>query len=67
MTMRLQRWALAAGLAAALGFGAAQAVAAPADSPAGRTCIPDKCRAACRAQGQTGGACFQDTCFCYIT
>jgi uncharacterized membrane protein len=67
MKIRLQRWTLAAALAATLGFGAARALAAPADPSTERACIPEKCRSWCRSQGQTGGACFEGSCFCYIT
>ena len=64
---RLRGRALGAMVAAALGFGATQATASPPDAERDAVCDPVTCRANCRLQGQTGGACFQDQCFCYIT
>jgi hypothetical protein len=64
---RFHRRALGAMVAAALGFGASQALASPAAAERDAVCDPVKCRASCRLQGQTSGACFQDQCFCYIT
>lgn len=63
----LRRWTLAGAAMLALGFGAAQALAAPATADGAAVCYPEKCRASCKLQGQTGGACFEGQCFCYIT
>ncbi len=64
MTTRLFRRAI---VAATLGFGAAQAVASPAKAADAAACDIVKCRANCKAQGQTSGACFEGQCICYIT
>ena len=64
---RIRRGALGAAVLAALGFGAAQVVAAPAQAAEAAACDIVKCRANCKAQGQTSGACFEGQCICYIT
>ena len=53
----IQRWTLAAAVAASLGFGAAQAMAAPSAPAAGaRHCDPARCDANCKKSlpGSTG-------------
>ena len=55
-----------AAVAAALGFGAAQALAAPAEAREAAACNPATCRKDCIALGNTGGVCVQDQCACYI-
>jgi hypothetical protein len=64
---RLGRRALGAAVAVTLGFGATQAVASPAKAADAAACDVVKCRASCKAQGQTSGACFEGMCICYIT
>lgn len=67
-TTLIRRWTLAAAVAAALGFGGAQALAAPAgaDTSAPPTCS-QVCNAACRAIGAFGGFCPDEvSCVCYI-
>ncbi|HEU4452436.1 MAG TPA: hypothetical protein VFR81_05220 [Longimicrobium sp.] len=66
MTIRLCRRAIGAAVVAALGFGASQALASPAEAAGAAACDIIKCRANCKAQGQTSGACFGDQCVCYI-
>ena len=66
MTRRLRRRALGAAVVAALGFGASQALASPAEAVEAAACDRIKCTAKCRSLGQTGGACFGDQCVCYI-
>lgn len=54
-TTLLRRTLFAAGVAAALGFGAAQAVAAPARANAGfRGCSQNACDMKCAQTGQIG-------------
>ena len=61
-----RRWALpAAAVAAALGFGGAQALAAPAEATV-RACKQRECNLQCIASGATGGRCVGDACACYI-
>jgi hypothetical protein len=52
-------WLFGVGLAAALGFGGAQAVAAPAPGAGdqARACNPRGCNAGCQAQGAISGRC----------
>ena len=55
-----RRWVFAAGVLGTLGFGAAQAVAAPAAPGArdqARACNPEGCDRSCRAQGGFSGRC----------
>jgi hypothetical protein len=55
---RARGWLLGAGLAAALGFGGAQAVAAPAAAQdQARACNPTGCNSWCQAQGGISGRC----------
>jgi hypothetical protein len=35
-------------------------------SSSAAACFPEKCRANCIASGQTGGACFEGLCICFI-
>ena len=57
----------AAVMAAALGFGAAQAFASPgAAAQTERACSGGQCRSDCRARGYDGGFCDQGGCICII-
>jgi hypothetical protein len=67
MIGRLRRRVIGAAVAATLGFGASQALASPAEAAEAAACDVVKCRANCKAQGQTSGACFEGMCICYIT
>jgi len=67
MKNAITRWTLAAVAAASMGFGATQALASPAEAADAAVCDVVKCRANCKAQGQTSGACFEGQCICYIT
>lgn len=62
------RWirngAATAALAAALGFGATQALAEPAADAAARACTPRGCNAQCQAQGGIEGRCNNGACLC---
>jgi hypothetical protein len=52
-------------IALALGFGATQALAAPAVSAAGRTCVAEECNAYCLMQPCGGeGRCRSGNCMC---
>ena len=55
-----------AAVAAALGFGGAQALAAPVEAQGAAACNPADCRKTCIAAGNTGGVCVQDQCASYI-
>lgn len=69
-TMRTVRgWLLAAGVAGALGFGGAQAVAAPAAPGKGEAvCNARLCNRICQSVGTIGGTCTPDgSCVCYIS
>ncbi|HEX8691533.1 MAG TPA: hypothetical protein VF746_03765 [Longimicrobium sp.] len=58
---------LTAAVAAALAFGAAQALAAPAEAKAPPNCKPGQCQNNCIALGYSGGVCMSDgSCFCYF-
>ncbi|HSU15323.1 hypothetical protein [Longimicrobium sp.] len=61
------RWTLAAAVAAALGFGAAQAVAAPAaPSPhSPRVCAGPACDLLCRQLDYARGQCVEGVCRCF--
>jgi hypothetical protein len=62
-------WLFGAGLAAALGFGGAQAVAAPGpmQDDAARKCNPTSCNASCQAQGGISGRCTDaGLCACFF-
>lgn len=66
---RMRRWVFGAGTVAALGFGGAQAMAAPAAADAeARVCNPQVCNRICQAiPGSIGGFCTSDgSCQCYI-
>jgi hypothetical protein len=64
---RLCRRVIGVAVVATLGFGATQALASPAEAAEAAACDVVKCRANCKAQGQTSGACFEGQCICYIT
>ena len=55
----------AAVLAGSLGFGASQAMAAPAAESAARTCSAIQCTGYCVNQGADGGVCSNNKCLCY--
>jgi hypothetical protein len=57
MTRGARGWLFAAGVMAALGFGGAQAMAAPAADAQARACNPTGCNARCQAQGGISGRC----------
>lgn len=57
MRRKTTRWSFAAATALALGFGAAQAAAAPGSADAERACNPRGCNATCVAQGSIRGEC----------
>jgi hypothetical protein len=66
---RMKGWLFGAGLAAALGFGGTQALAAPAvDAEARKVCDPVICNRVCQAiPGSIGGFCTSSgSCVCYI-
>lgn len=66
---RMRRWVFGAGTVAALGFGGAQAMAAPAAADGeARVCNPQVCNRVCQAiPGSIGGFCTSDgSCQCYI-
>jgi hypothetical protein len=56
----------AAAVAAALGFGGAQAFASPGAAEAERACNGGQCNRDCRARGADGGFCDQGGCICII-
>lgn len=61
------RWTLAALVAAALAFGAAQAPAAPSADAANPFCNSGECKRRCQAAGADGGSCVQADCVCFIS
>ncbi|HEX8691528.1 MAG TPA: hypothetical protein VF746_03740 [Longimicrobium sp.] len=60
-----RRWALGAGVACALGFGAAQALATPSTSAPPDTCDRRACKDYCAARGASG-TCSGGMCICFI-
>ncbi len=69
LTTNLVRFACGSAVAAALSFGAAQAVASPAPATRSdaRVCDPQICDRVCRAIGAFGGFCnAAGGCSCYI-
>lgn len=58
------RWLAPAVVAAALGFGASQAVAEPAERGGPPRCQPRGCDVSCRAMGATRGECHEGQCLC---
>jgi hypothetical protein len=65
----LRNWAFGAATVAALGFGGAQAMAAPATAvDAAQVCRPEICNRICQTiPGSIGGFCTPDGgCSCYI-
>lgn len=68
MKHRMQRGLFAAAMAAALGFGGAQAFASPAASAdEARACASGQCTQDCRKIGYNVGVCESGTCVCYFT
>jgi hypothetical protein len=67
-TKTLRRWVFGAGMTAALGFGGAQALAAPAPAADAGVCNPAVCNRICQSiPGSIGGFCAPDgSCQCYI-
>ena len=62
-----QRGLFALATASALGFGAAQAFAAPSEATAARACTNAQCNTWCRSQGYDGGICAGSWgCACWI-
>jgi hypothetical protein len=59
-------WIFPAAVAAALGFGAVQAAASPADSPSPATCGGVDCKTYCASRGGEAVGCFNNTCICRI-
>lgn len=57
VTRGMRGWLFGAATVAALGFGGAQAVAAPAAGDEARACNPRGCNAGCQAQGAISGRC----------
>lgn len=60
----LARGAFALGILATLGFGAQQAVAAPAERLAGPACISQDCDYSCITTGYNYGICVNGKCVC---
>jgi hypothetical protein len=60
-----RQWSLAALVAASLGFGATQVVAAPAEAAEAQTCLKYQCMTYCQSRGGTG-ECVYGTCFCKV-
>ena len=69
MTRSMQKGTFAAVMAAALGFGATQALASPGGTSADemRACASGQCTQDCRKIGYNVGVCEQGTCVCYFT
>lgn len=67
-TKMLRRWVFGAGTVAALGFGGAQALAAPAPAAAPADTCSQVCNRICQTiPGSIGGFCTPDgSCQCYI-
>jgi hypothetical protein len=61
-----QRWMMGAAVAAALGFGATQALATPAAKTDAAACSTGQCRKDCIALGNSGGVCIDGQCICFI-
>jgi hypothetical protein len=63
----LRRICFAAAMVTALGFGGAQALAAPAsDAPAARRCQPDTCERRCQREFGAPGFCDGRGCRCLV-
>ncbi len=60
-----RRGVLGAAVAVALGFGATQALAAPALDAPRQGCNLVDCNKLCRTLGRSGGLCSRGSCFCY--
>lgn len=66
-TKTVRRWVFGAGMAAALGFGGAQAMASPAPPEPGPVCDSGVCNRVCQALGLIGGFCTEPVgCSCYL-
>lgn len=66
MSRRMQRGAFGLAMAAALGFGGAQAFASPAAAVDEAACNTGKCGQDCRKIGYDDGVCDQGSCVCLI-
>ena len=64
-TTRLRKGLLAAVVAGALGFGVAQALAAPAGAAAANSCSDERCDAICVSRGYAYGDCSTGACRCF--
>lgn len=60
-----RRAVLGAAVAASLGFGATQALAAPEAEAPRQGCNLVDCDRLCRTLGYPGGLCSRGSCFCY--
>jgi hypothetical protein len=65
MKRTMQRGFFALAMAAALGFGGAQAFASPGAEEVW-ACSGGQCNRDCKARGADGGFCDQGGCICYI-
>jgi hypothetical protein len=67
-TKTVRRWTFAAGITAALGFGGAQALAAPAPAAGpSAVCNEQACHRICLLISPFGGGCTPDgSCVCFI-
>ncbi len=63
MKRKMTHGVLAAAFAAAMGFGAAQALAAPSPQAKAAACQPDVCTERCAREGLTG-ICSGRGCYC---
>ena len=63
---KVRRGAFAAALALSMGFGAAQALAAPATSIETRGCTPASCQKKCQTQYGVNGFCTGRGCWCEV-
>ena len=63
-TSKLGRIAFVAAVTAAIGFGATEAFARPAEQARGPYCDPVACDAYCRSVGGESGACYAVGCLC---
>lgn len=67
ITKRMQGAVLALATVASLGFGAAQALAAPREAAAAERCTDYTCRSRCINLGYAGGSCSGASCVCWQT
>jgi hypothetical protein len=67
ITKRIHGAVLALATAAALGFGGAQAFAAPAEAAGAARCADYTCNSRCVNLGYAGGNCVGASCVCWET